>query len=212
MQTLSELALGLGADEIVLLMGKKGFRFKQVDSFDALDEGSFWSFPIGTDKYPVHSWYIATVHDLSGVKNHGYRHSGIDYNLDKSPWGDIDRGLPVWAVADGVVYATWYSERNLGAVVIKVVHEGKPLWVRYWHLAKDDTFKSLWAGIEVRSGQCIGHIGAYRAGDHLHFDMALNEFHPGAWLSPGVLWVDPVPILKAHLDPKLVDASLRRGD
>ena len=78
-----------------------------------------WHFPVGTDKYPPEMWYVAVVHDTSpqGVLNPGYGgpHTGIDLNVDVRPWGDIDRGLPVWAVADGVVHGTWHSERNLGS-------------------------------------------------------------------------------------------------
>jgi len=171
-----------------------------------------WSFPIGSDEYPPEKWYIATVHDLTGKANGGYKHSGIDYNVEVPPRGDIDRGQPVFAIADGTVYGTWHSERNLASVVIQVSHMDAPLWVRYWHLARDDTFLNLRPGLAVTAGQIIGHLGSYApGGDHLHFDMALDAFHPGCWLVPAVRWVDPVTVLEYHLDPKIVEASLRIG-
>ena len=169
-----------------------------------------WHFPVGSLKYPIEQWYIATFHDLTGKANNGYKHSGIDYNVEIYPRGDIDRGQPVFAVASGRVYGTWYSGRNLASVVIQVTHQGAPLYVRYWHLARDDTFLSLRPGLPVTVGQTLGHLGSYKpGGDHLHFDMALDPFHPGCWLIPAVRWVDPVTVLEYHLDPEIVEASLR---
>jgi len=195
-----------GADFALLTYEGRAY-FKVLD-----DKPSAWHFPVGSDKYPIEKWYIATVHDLTGVKNNGYKHSGIDYNVQVLPRGDIDRGQPVFAITSGTIYGTWHSKRNLASVVIQVIHQGAPLWVRYWHLARDDTFLNLRSGLSVECGQTLGHLGDYkRGGDHLHFDMALDSFHPGCWLIPAVRWVDPVPVLKAHLDPDIVDASLRIG-
>lgn len=171
---------------------------------------SAWHFPIGSDEYPVKQWYIATVHDLTGKANNGYKHSGIDYNVEVLPRGDIDRGQPVFAVSSGRVYGTWHSQRNLASVVIQVSHKGAPLYVRYWHLARDNTFLNLRPGLALEAGQRLGHLGDYkRGGDHLHFDMALDPFHPGCWLIAAVRWVDPVIVLEYHLDPETVEASLR---
>jgi len=180
--------------------------------FRTLDKPLSWHFPVGSDEYPIEKWYVASVHDLTGVKNNGYKHSGIDYNVEVPPRGDVDRGQPVWAIAAGEVYGTWHTTRNLASVVIKVYHDDVPLYARYWHLARDETFLNLRPGLAVEAGQCLGHLGSYApGGDHLHFDMALDAFHPGCWLVSGVRWIDPVSILKAHLDPDMVDASLRIG-
>jgi len=176
------------------------------------DQPADWHFPIGSLKYPPEKWYIATVHDLTGKLNRGYKHSGVDYNIEVLPRGDIDRGQPVHAVSSGRVYGTWHSQRNLASVVIQVNHQNAPLYVRYWHLARDTTFLNLRPNMPVTAGQTLGHLGDYkRGGDHLHFDMALDPFHPGCWLVPAVRWVDPVTVLKYHLDPKIVEASLRIG-
>ena len=181
-------------------------------AFTIPDQPQSWHFPVGSDEYPIEKWYIATVHDLTGKANNGYKHSGIDYNVEVPPRGDIDRGQPVFAIADGTVYGTWHSERNLASVVIQVTHMGAPLYVRYWHLARDNTFLNLRPGLAVTVGQTIGHLGSYiPGGDHLHFDMALDAFHPGCWLTPSVRWVDPVTVLEYHLDPGLVEASLHIG-
>jgi murein DD-endopeptidase MepM/ murein hydrolase activator NlpD len=194
---------------IVLDLGGK----KLIGEFKPEGEGK-WAFPVGTVAYPPEMWYAATVHDLTGVKNSGYKHSGIDLNLDLSPWGDVDRGLPVWAVAEGEIWDIRFSTANLGCVVLKIFHRGAPLWVRYWHLETRDHFWELAIGQLVQAGDLIGKLGDYggRAkGDHLHFDMAYDAFSAGWWLTPAIHWVDPVPILKEHLDAKLVDAMLARG-
>lgn len=175
------------------------------------DQPAGWHFPVGSLKYPIEKWYVATHHDLTGKANNGYKHSGIDYNVEVYPRGDIDRGQPVFAIASGRVYGTWYSKRNLASVVIQITHQNAPLYVRYWHLARDDTFLNLRPGLPVIVGQTLGHLGSYKpGGDHLHFDMALDPFHPGCWLVPAVRWVDPVTVLEYHLDPKIVEASLRK--
>ena len=179
---------------------------------------SAWAFPVGTvmsSQYPPERWYAACVHDLTGKANGGYAHTGIDLNLDVNPWGDVDRSMPVWAVANGMVYAAGYSTSYLGSVIVQCEHDGKSLWIRYWHLADDAAFRAWKPGNLVTAGICIGHIGDYKlgeGGDHLHLDMRDKPFEAHWWFtSHAGGWLDPVPILKAHLDPALVDAMLRRG-
>jgi hypothetical protein len=101
-------------------------------------------------------------------------------------------------------------------VVLKVEHNGDPLYFRYWHLMNDGTFQALESGQLVRAGQCLGHLGNYQlgaGGDHLHLDCAPQLFEPHWWFTrhPAVNWVDPVPILKAHLDPGIIDAMMTTG-
>lgn len=189
--------------------------------FEVLDEPSAWHFPVGSEKYPIEKWYIASRHLERGTIWAGGIHTGIDYNVEVPPRGDIDRGQPVFAIADGVIYATGYSQVCLASIVIEVTHEGSPLWVRYWHLADDALFKSWRPGLSVKAGRELGHLGNYlKGGDHLHFDMCEEAFHPCVWWTrmSGATneeklarWVNPVPILKMHLDPDTVDASLRIG-
>lgn len=182
---------------------------------------AIWHFPVGSDQYPIEKWYIASRHLERGTIWAGGIHTGIDYNVEVPPRGDIDRGQPVFAVADGTIYATGYSQTSLASIVIMVQHGGKPLWVRYWHLADNALFKSWRPGLPVKAGQELGHLGNYlKGGDHLHFDMCKDAFHPCVWWTRTsgatnaeklARWVDPVLVLKAHLDPGVVDASLRIG-
>jgi hypothetical protein len=64
----------------------------------------------------------------------------------------------------------------------------------------------------VKSGQKLGTFANWKGfggGDHLHFDMSPDEF-TREWIAPNIRWVDPVPILKQHLDPCRVDAMLEK--
>ncbi len=168
-----------------------------------------WAFPVGEGAYPPRRWYAAVLHDPDGVLIHGYRHVGIDLNLDVSPWGDIERtlGLSVFALADGVV--TYYTADWSGVplIVIQHMHAAQPLWVRYAHITP-----IVRRGDRVVAGQRLGGFANWQGingGDHLHLDMATAPY-TREWIG-GAPFVDPVPILKAHLDPDMVDALLRRG-
>lgn len=166
---------------------------------------SDWVFPVNDPE----TWYCAVWHDLTGRKNGGYRHTGIDLNLDKSPWGDVDRGQPVFAVAAGTVTASASSSGWLGVVQIRHEHRGAPLYVRYAHLER----LAVTVGDIVRPGQLLGFIGNWTGGDggdHLHFDAATDPFYWGAWLQSSINWVDPVEILREHLDGDTITAMLSR--
>ena len=166
-----------------------------------------WMFPVGSEQFPTEMWYCAQYHTYDRDAN-PRGHTGLDLNVDKAPWGDVDRGQPVFALAEGVVHDAGYSPGWLGVVVVRVEHAGEPLWVRYAHLD--------WASVRVDPGDVIvvgqelGRLGDYVRGDHLHFDMATTPFGWNYWRSRSVDWVDPLPILRAHLDAAQVDAMLEK--
>jgi hypothetical protein len=163
------------------------------------DVGLGWMLPVGTEEFPPEHWYVAQRHKPD--------HTGLDVNLDEPQWGDVERGFPIWAIAEGVVDQVGRSDGWLGVVVVEHHHEGEPLFVRYAHLG--EIFVE--AGDEVVAGDRLGALGDWRTGDHLHFDMAGERFEWYEWLSDRE-WVDPVPVLKAHIDPAFVEAMIRRGD
>jgi len=172
-----------------------------------------WAFPVGTEEFPPEAWYVSVWHDLSGRRNGGYRHTGIDINLDRYPWGDVERGAPVYAVAQGTVVDVGSSAGWLGVVVLRVEHRERWLYVRYGHL--DGERLEVLAGQVVEAGQVLGYLGDYRrgdTGDHLHFDVATESFGWGWWLTRTVDWVDPVPVLEAHLGEERVKRMLGRED
>ena len=166
-----------------------------------------WAFPVGEQGYPPERWYCATWHDPTGALNNGYKHTGLDLNLDVSPWGDIERtlGLSAYALTDGIVEYVTADWSGVGMLVVFHRHEGEPLWVRYAHITP-----AVKAGDVVHPGTKLGPFGNWKTGDHLHLDMALDRF-TREWLTPGIRWLDPVPVLKAHLDAGRVQAMLERG-
>ena len=166
-----------------------------------------WAFPVGHEQqYPPEMWYAATVHDLTGAKNGGYRHSGIDLNLAYAEFGDVERrlGLAIYAIANGVVH--YVTDDWSGVPMIVVIHEHNnlPLYTRYGHI-----IPAVLQNESVKAGQKLGSFANWKTGDHLHFDMSPDEF-TREWITPNIRWVDPVPILKEHLDPARVEAMLER--
>ena len=134
---------------------------------------------------------------------------GIDLNLDLSPYGDIERtlGLSVYAVADGIVTNITPNWSGVPMLVINVMHNGEPLWVRYAHI-----IPCVMKGEVVHPGQALGTFAnwqGFSGGDHLHFDMALDAFTT-EWCTASIRWVDPVDVLKAHLSPVRVDAMCKK--
>lgn len=228
------------AEDGICITTKSARFFFTLDHWDGfypapVDE---WTPPVGSERYPPPAWYVATFHDLTGKRNSGYAHTGIDLNVARPPYGDVDRGQPVFAVDGGIIYRTGYSPSYLGSVIIKVEYHGEainvqywyldsgevasdvavlepgmPLYIRYWHLDNNDTFKSLQA--DVARGQCLGHIGNYKlgaGGDHLHFDMCLDPFEPHWWFTkhPTLRWIDPVLMMKWHMGPAIVDLMVSK--
>ena len=156
-----------------------------------------WVDPVSTKRYPPARWYCAQFH-RPGV------HTGLDLNLEIGGRGDVERrlGLSVYAIAAGRVYYVTDNWSGVGMVVVEHEHNGAPLYVRYAHITP-----VVAVGETVKAGDKLGAFADWRTGDHLHFDVRDRPF-TREWLSgPG--WLDPVPILKAHLSPSLVDAILK---
>jgi len=172
----------------------------------SVEDSNRWFFPVGDDDYPPEKWYAATVHDPTGALNNGYRHTGLDLNLDVPPWGDVERrlGLSVYAIHDAEVVYVTDSWSGVPMLVIKTQWRGKPLWVRYGHVVP-----VVKTGQSVKGGEKLGGFANWRTGDHLHFDMALDPF-TREWLDPTIHWINPVEVLKDTLDPHIVDEMIRR--
>lgn len=173
-----------------------------------------WAFPVGTPDKPTSDWYAYVLHDLTGRRNPDrYAHTGLDLNLDKSPWGNVDVGEPVFSVADGEIVTLGFSATYRGSVILKVDHFGIPLFVRYWHIDYADAGRALAVGDTVVAGERLGTIDEYPGGyAHLHFDMAWQLFGAHWWFArhPEIEWANPTYVLKTHLDPVMVDEMLAR--
>jgi murein DD-endopeptidase MepM/ murein hydrolase activator NlpD len=172
-----------------------------------------WVLPVGMEPdYPPAAWYMALGHGPSHLYPSGF-HTGCDFNLNRYEHGDVERrlGLSVRACADGIVHWVGVWSGN-GCVVIQVEHAGAPLWVRYGHVTP-----VVLPGEVVHAGQKLGGFDnwsptAPNRGDHLHNDM---RTHPltNEWCTPPLSdWLNPLEVYKAHVDPDLVAAMVRRGD
>lgn len=138
---------------------------------------------------PAKQWYFANTHDRS--------HSGVDINLNRSPWGDVDLGQPVYSCCKGiVVFAGMSRGTSWGRMVIVCgVEPGQGLlfW-RYGHLQA----VAVQVGQVVKEGQKLGTIGKgyndkYWA--HLHLDAWRGQMiAPESWLTSWVEWVDPLAV------------------
>lgn len=138
---------------------------------------------------PAENWYFANVHTKA--------HSGLDINLNRSPWGDVDLGEPVFSCCNGiVVFSGMTRGTSWGRMVIVCGVEagyGLLFW-RYAHL--QDVMAR--PGQIVRPGQQIGTIGkGYndRYWAHLHLDAWRGQMiAPETWLASWVDWVDPLSV------------------
>jgi len=171
-----------------------------------------WAYPVGSEEYPTVKWYSSQHHTWDPKTNPG-GHTGEDLNVEVLPRGDIDRGQPAWAVADGVVSSVGYSAGWLGVVVVEHVEDdGTSVWFRYAHLDRDSV--EVQVGERVVAAQLLGVLGDYTGGDtgdHLHLDAAWQAFEWNVYRDASISWIDPVPVLRRHLDDQVVDAMLAKG-
>jgi hypothetical protein len=159
-------------------------------------------FPVGTDDYPPESWYVPTSQLFTAT------HRGIDINLDVSPYGDVERGFPVYAVLDGTVHYVTNDWSGVGMCVIRHTLNNVPYWVMYAHI----DLIGLAVDGQVLAGQMLGRIANWTqpdGGDHLHFGVSISPVQYEYSTHTG--WVDPVPWLKSFLTPTIVDLMLLKG-
>lgn len=117
-----------------------------------------------------------TITDTYGTR------SGKHYGIDIA----AKLGTPIFAVADGTVHRSFYS--NSYGNVIFIEHENG-LETVYAHL--DERYVK--AGDKVTEGQQIGTVGntGCSTGAHLHF-----EVHVGSWNMEKSNSIDPLMVLK----------------
>lgn len=132
-------------------------------------------------------------------------HTGADLNLNRPSW-NRDAGMPVYAVASGVV--VYVGSPGLWGNIVIIRHDpltpgGPAVYSRSAHLAA----VNVRIGQRVRRGEPLGTIGRPRGGtEHLHFDISLTEalaIKPNDW--PGL---DRARLLRDYVDPR---AFIRRN-
>ncbi len=147
-------------------------------------------------------WFDATgfgTHYRDSGGNSAY-HTGADLNLNKPHW-NVDAGMPVCAMANGVV--TFAGSRRIWNGIVVIRHDpfepgGPYVFSRSAHL---ETI-AVRDGQRVKRGDVIGTIGKPTGGtEHLHFDISPTETlltNPGDWPL-----LDYNRLRRDYIDPKL---------
>jgi len=133
------------------------------------------------DRLHITSGYGSRIHPITGSRAF---HSGVDYR------GAV--GTPVYAVAEGVVVQSSFSNDNGNFIAIKH-SDNSQSW--YLHLSQ----RGVGNGQRVKGRQVIGKVGntGRSSGPHLHF--AIKQ--------PNGSWMNPL-LKKMIATPKLEGAKL----
>lgn len=182
------------------------FSFHMLDDLFVAD---VWSSPVGTKSqreggeiWPG-EWTDANPYmNYYRLGNSYAYHTGADLNLN-NPTYDLDRNMPVYAVASGqVAYAGVPSNSWRNVVVVKHVEPGgEASYSRYAHLGDTMVEEGTW----IKRGTMVGIVGRNMTSDgpgpyHLHFDISPTEAlerDPGDW--PGT---DRTRVQVDYKDPK----------
>lgn len=155
--------------------------------------GQIWP-PNWVDATPYLTYYTF------GSNNTPAYHTGADLNKNYPSW-NLDRGMPVYAVADGTVtYSRLVTGSTWGNLIVirHRLRDGTTVHSRYGHLAT----RLVSANQIVSRGQQIGTIGgsAYVGNDHLHFDIS----HSGILETNATHWpgTNRQGVIDNYLDPK----------
>jgi len=117
------------------------------------------------DRLHITSGYGYRIHPITGSRAF---HSGVDYR------GAV--GTPVYAVADGIVVQSSFSNESGNFIAIKH-SDNSQSW--YLHLSQ----RGVGNGQKVRGRQIIGKVGntGRSNGPHLHFSIKQPN---GSWMNP----------------------------
>lgn len=128
------------------------------------------------------------------TKFKGQMHTGLDINR----CDDVDEGLPVYAVADGLIVFAGAGAGSWGNLV--VIRHPDGMWSRYGHLK--NIAARIRKGENCRRGALLGTIGRghkEQFNAHLHFDMCkttLWQVNPSWWSAN-----NPAEIKRNYVDP-----------
>lgn len=141
-------------------------------------------------------WCSAISHGeiYQHTKFKGKMHTGLDINR----CDDVDEGLPVYAVADGLIVFAGVGAGSWGNLV--VIRHPDGMWSRYGHLKH--IAASVSQGQSCSRGALLGSIGRghkEQFNAHLHFDMcktSLWQVNPSWWSAN-----NPAEIARNYVDP-----------
>lgn len=147
--------------------------YGKTQSFCTMTDATQLVFPLPTDKV----WYCSTY------EGHGNVNASARCSIDiKLKNGKNCSGLPVYAMADGVVHRDAYKNSN-GQITIKhtvplttingVVY--KTWYVTYAHM-QNITVKK---GDKVKAGQQVGQVGSVGKADGAHLHVSIGSGNGG---------------------------------
>lgn len=189
----------------------KSFNFSPITFSSVYGDNKFVTPIAGT---PFVHWTIINYCDLDrregidtdymGNSRSYDGHDALDITLTgwgtDDRWIGMDRGVPVYAAADGVVIGVRNDQydRNTGwegvgkANYITLDH-GNGWTTSYLHLRKNSAAVSM--GDFVKAGQMIGLVGSSgRSTDpHLHFSVYHDGDMVETYVAPSSYWVSPLP-------------------
>ncbi|MFK7804304.1 MAG: M23 family metallopeptidase [Anaerolineae bacterium] len=167
--------------------------------------------PVGTSQERMSSrvwpgsWFDATPFGMryQVVPGRWARHTGADLNLSRN----ADAGVPIYAIADGVVTASRLGQSSWGWVIV-IEHKddnGKLFYSRYAHV-NHIQYPVVQKGQSVTIGTVIALVGNAdgiygSGGHHLHFDISHTKVlktRPEHW--PGD--VSEAKVRRNYSDPR----------
>ncbi len=128
------------------------------------------------------------------TKFKGQMHTGLDINR----CDDVDEGLPVYSIADGLIVFAGVGAGSWGNLV--VIRHPDGMWSRYGHLK--NIAARIRKGENCSRGALLGTIGRghkEQFNAHLHFDMcktSLWQVNPSWWSAN-----NPAEIKRNYVDP-----------
>jgi len=160
----------IDSEETSTLLQSKTDGYKYIESGNRAGKPSRCSWANSEYKFPLKNFCRKT--SAFGMREHPLlkkplKHDGIDYAAPK--------GTEVYAMANGIVVESSYTEINGNYVAIK--HQNGMLSY-YLHLNE----KGIGKGSNVEAGQVIGKVGSTgrSTSPHLHFAIMKN----GVWVDP----------------------------
>ncbi|MCY4021371.1 MAG: peptidoglycan DD-metalloendopeptidase family protein [Chloroflexi bacterium] len=154
--------------------------------------------PVDPAARAVLPWGWCSAIDHGEIYQHtkfkGQMHTGLDINR----CDDVDEGLPVYSVADGLIVFAGVGAGSWGNLV--VIRHPDGVWSRYGHLK--NIAASIRKGENCNRGALLGTIGRghkEQFNAHLHFDMcktSLWQANPSWWSAN-----NPAEIKRNYVDP-----------
>lgn len=199
----AEGVVDLGAIKIAVPLPEELLRVRvEAQTMPSREKAGAGQLPYGSPVDPAAKavlppgWCSAIDHGeiYQHTKFRGQMHTGLDINR----CDDVDEGLPVYSIADGLIFFAGVGAGSWGNLV--VIRHPDGMWSRYGHLK--NIAASIRNGETCSRGALLGTIGRghkQQFNAHLHFDMCKTALWNGnpSWWSAN----NPAEIKRNYVDP-----------